>query len=65
MGAFDNEAECVLQIKQWQESWNTATFEAKEIYFLTRIGKEPYYVRKVIPLAGQKNSIPYFTPISE
>jgi hypothetical protein len=51
-------------IKQLQKDWKPLEFLCKEIYMISRSGKdEPFEVRKVIHLGGD-STIPYFKEIS-
>jgi len=64
MGQLKSEQETIDKLKELEAEWVPVSFEVKEIYLLTKVGKNPYQIRKVIPL-GKTESKPYFQEIPE
>jgi poly(A) polymerase len=65
MASFDSESETISMIETFQKQWTPIEFEVREIHFLTKVGRNPYQVRRVVPLAGDNNNDRYFEEIPE
>jgi len=64
LGKFNKKEEALRQCQLLQKSFTPIQFEVKEINFLFREGKDPYKIRRTIPLgAPRANDIPHFPNI--
>jgi len=60
VGYFKDVREAERLQKKYQQGWTPMKFTVKEIYIMSRVREDPFEVRSVIPLAGNKSNVPHF-----